>query len=214
MWESAYRRETDDTIRRRLRVAVALFLCVVGITVLLEPVFHPERGHVLRDNYVLELIVCGVGLAASGGRRVRPGTVAVAAVLCATLALLMIRYNVEAGGQAERCAMFQLCLLSGVVVLLPWGWIAQLAVALASFGGFVAAAPHLAASDALVYPALALATGASTSVLGAYFLDRYRRDAFIRTALLSEASARKEEEAEAAAALFHIAEALNAQLEQ
>ena len=36
------------------------------------------------------------------------------ACTCASLALLMIRYNVLVGGAAERCAMFQVCLLSGI----------------------------------------------------------------------------------------------------
>jgi signal transduction histidine kinase len=214
MWEAAYRDEMQDTVRRRLLLAVAFFLFFVGLAVVLEPVFHPERGHALRDNYLLELAVCALGLGGCSWSRLRTATVPLAAGVLASLALLMVRYNVVVGGHAERCAMFQLCLLSGVVVLLPWGWRPQLAVALASLSGFAAAAPRLVASDALVYPALALATGAATSVLGAFFLDRYRRAAFVRTALLTEASARKEEEAEAAAALFHIGEMLNAHLDQ
>ena len=68
--------------------------------------------------------------------------------------------------------MFQVCLLSGIVVLLPWGWRPQLAVALASLAGFALAGSHLAASDALVYPIVGLLTGASTSIVGAGFLDR------------------------------------------
>ena len=211
---AAYREEIGGMVRRRLFVTIGCFLFFVGIAVALEPAFHPERGTVLRDNFVLEVVVCLTGFALSAPRRLRPWTIVVSALVCAGLALLMLRYNVLVGGQAERCAMFQLALLSGIVVLLPWGWRPQVTVALASLGGFAAAAPHLAVSDALVYPALALVTGAATSVLGAFFLDRYRHDAFVRTALLSRASALQQDETEIAAALAEIGQVLNAHLGQ
>jgi signal transduction histidine kinase len=211
---AAYRDETSRTVRRRLFVTIACFLFFVGIAVALEPRFHPERGTILRDNFVLELLVCLVGLALGAPRRLRPWSGAIAALVCAGLALLMLRYNVLVHGQAERCAMFQVSLLSGAFVLLPWGWPPQLAVAIASVAGFAAAAPYLAATDALIYPALALVTGGVTTVLGAFFLDRYRYDAFVRTALLSRASAQQQAEAEIAAALADIGHVLNAHLGQ
>src|SRR5689334_23461018 len=123
---AAYRDETSRTVRRRLLVTMACFLFFVGIAVALEPRFHPERGTTLRDNFVLELFVCAVGLALSGPRRLWPWSTVIAPLVCAGLALLMLRYNVLVHGQAERCAMFQVSLLSGVFVLLPWGWPSQL----------------------------------------------------------------------------------------
>ena len=211
---AAYRDETCRTVRRRLIITMACFLFFVAIAVALEPRFHPERGTILRDNFVLELLVCLVGLVLCGRPRLFHWSSGIAALVCAGLALLMLRYNVLVRGQAERCAMFQMSLLSGAFVLLPWGWPSQLTVAIASVAGFAAAAPHLAVSDALVYPGLALVTGGVTTVLGAFFLDRYRYDAFIRTALLSRASAEQQEEAEIAAALADIGHVLNAHLGQ
>jgi signal transduction histidine kinase len=204
---AAYREETDRAIRYRLTVAIGFFLFFVGIVVLLEPVYHPERGHTLRDIYVVEALVCALGLTAGRLPRWRAPAGSVAALVCACLSLLMIRYNVVVGGQAERCAMFQISLLSGLVVLLPWGWWPQLGVAAASFAGFLAAVPHLAAGDATTYSVLALAAGATTSVLGAGFLDRHRRDAFSRARLLGQ-------EAEIAAALIRVAETLDAHLDR
>ncbi|HJQ73901.1 MAG TPA: GAF domain-containing sensor histidine kinase [Gaiellaceae bacterium] len=209
---AAYRDDTLEVIRQRLGVATLCFLFFVGLAVVLEPIFHPERGSTLRNNFVLELAVCAVGFGASFSRRLLPHARTIAGAVCAALGLLMIRYNVLVGGAAERCAMFQVCLLSGVFVLLPWGWRTHLAVALSSLAGFAIAAPWLAASDALVYPALALGTGAVTSVLGAAFLDRYRRDAFARTALLEHTSRSKQEEAEVAAALVGITHTIGARL--
>src|SRR5439155_24546122 len=211
---AAYRAETIGTIRQRLRIAAAFFLLFVGMTVVLEPIYHLERGNTLCNNYVLELLVCGAGVAASLWRPLRERMLTVGVGVGAGLALLMIRYNMLVGAAAERCAMFQVCLLSGIVVLLPWGWRAQLAVAVSSLAGFTLAAPNLPSSDAPIYSGIALLTGAVTSVVGALFLDRYRRDAFVRTALLRHASARKQEDAEVAAALVEVTQALGEHLGQ
>src|SRR5258707_13355593 len=101
--------------------------------------------------------------------------------------------------------MTQVFLLTGLVETLPWSWRAQLAVAVTALAGFAVAAPHLLVNDTLAFSALAMLTGATTSVVGVRFLERYRRDAFVRAALLTE-------EAEVSAALAEIAETLNANL--
>jgi signal transduction histidine kinase len=204
---AAYAEETRHLLRRRLALAVTCFLVSVGIAVVMETIWHPERGQKLAAIWAVETIICLVGVAASRARPSRRWATPIAALVTTALALLMIRYNVLVAGQAERCAMFQVCLLSGVVVLLPWGWRPQLLLAGSSVAGFAIAAPHLAASDALVYAGLALVVGATTSVIGALFLDRYRFDAFLRSAL-------EQEEAQTAAALARIGQELHAHLDR
>jgi hypothetical protein len=108
--------------------------------------------------------------------------------------------------------MFQVCLVTAVVVLMPWGWRPQLLVAASSLVGFWLVAPRLPASDALQYAVVGLFSAAATSVWGAFFLDRYRRDAFARATLLAHASAVQQEETEIAAALLDVAQSLDVNL--
>jgi signal transduction histidine kinase len=104
--------------------------------------------------------------------------------------------------------MVLLCLLSLLSVLLPWGWFPQAVAAGMTWVAFAIAGPYLAtANDIWVIPWLALLAGATTSVLGAYFLDRYRYEAFRRTVLQTE-------EAETAQALLDVAQLLSTNLDR
>ena len=125
------------------------------------------------------------GSAVLGVRRLRPWTTAVVSLVTALIVLLLLHYNLLVGAPAERCVMFQVCLVTAVVVLMPWGWRPQLFVAATSLVGFHVVAPQLPASDALQYAVVGLFSAAVTSVWGAFFLDRYRYEAFARAALLT-----------------------------
>ncbi|MGH7340509.1 MAG: sensor histidine kinase, partial [Candidatus Rokuibacteriota bacterium] len=133
-------------------------------------------------------------------------------LVTALVVLLLLRYNLLVGAPAERCVMFQVCLVTAVVVLMPWGWRPQLFVAAASLVGFHLVAPQLPASDALQYAVVGLFSAGVTSVWGAFFLDRYRYEAFSRAALLTHASAVQQEETEIAAALLEVAQSLDVNL--
>jgi len=212
--KAAYRAETARLLRPRLDLTVALFVVLVGLSVILEGVYHPERQRVATLVYLTEVLAC---LAAIVGCRLPPlkeHTIGVAATLAATLAVLLSWYNGHFSGPVERFATAEVCLLSGLVVLLPWGWRAQLSVSAVAILSLGLAEPALRADESFAYAVLALVTGATTSVCGALFLARYRYDAFVRTQLLVRASEVKQEEAEIAEALVEIGETLNAQLDQ
>jgi signal transduction histidine kinase len=211
---AAYETETARSIRTRVHVAAGIFLGFCALAVALERIYHPERGNLLLHTYLVHIAICAAAVAATRVSRLEPWTRAIALTVAASLLVLMIRYNVAVGGLAERCAMFQVSVLTAVCVLLPWGWRAQVVAVATSLGGFVLAAPSLTRGDALVYCFLALVSGAAASIWGALFLERSRRDVFVRTALLTRASAVKEEQAEIAAALLRVGQTLNAHVDR
>src|SRR5438093_13412844 len=201
----AHRAETDRLLRSRLDLTVVLFLVFVGASVVIESMQAPTRGRPVMLVYALEGLACLLAVVACRLPGFLLGPRAIAAALASTLAALLSAYNASVGGSVERLAMAQVCLLTGVVVLLPWGWRAQLVVAGAAFASFGLALPHLFTSDNLLMSVLALVTGTTTTTWGAFFLERYRTDAMLR-------AARQAAEAEIAATLLRVGETLDAHL--
>jgi len=212
--KAAYRADTARVLRQRLNLTVALFVALVGVSVVLEGAYHPDRQRTATLVYLAEVIACLAGIVACRRPRLRDRTAAVAATLAATLAVLLSWYNGHVGGPVERFATAEVCLLSGLVVLLPWGWRPQLFVSAVSLLSLALAVPARPSDEPFAYAMLALLTGGTTSVCGAIFLARYRYAAFVRTELLVHASEVKQEEAEIAEALVQVGETLNAQLDQ
>ncbi len=212
-WLPSYHAETDGLLRARVPLAAALFLLFVGGAVLLEIAADPRRRAAAALWYGLEACTCVIATLlcrAAPGRRVG---LPIAVLLLAALAVEMDGYQASVGGAAPRLAMADVTLLMGGAVLMPWGPRAQLVVAGATFAGFVATLPALATADDGVFTLLALLTGTVVSVCSAYYLDRYRRQAFVDRRRLEQARARAQEEAEIAAALLRMTQALGAHLD-
>ena len=110
---------------------------------------------------------------------------------------------------SDPVALGQVCLMTCLAIVLPWGWRAQLALAATSLVGFLAVKPFLELTTPHVFAVVSLATGVTTSTLAAYFLDRYRFEAFARTAELSRAYELQQEEAEVSSALLHVGQMLS-----
>jgi len=149
----AQRAETDRLLATRLDLTAVLFLVFVGGSVVIEATQVPARAARCGSStgsYGLEALVCLLAVVACRVPRLPLGPCAIAAALASALAALLSAYNASLGGSVERLAMTQVCLLTGLVVLLPWGWRAQLAVAAASFASFGLALPHLFTSDSLL----------------------------------------------------------------
>src|SRR5262249_845877 len=202
--EAIYHGETEDLLRRRLAITAVLYLASVGCLMPIEWVWYPERRAELLELAAAHAAAFALALAAwrLPGTRQRPRTFAVA--VSVALVLSVTWYHVLVGLSVERLAMALACGLSGLVVLLPWGFGPQLLVALCSMVAIeVADRLGLGRTDSALYSEVGLATVAVTTVLGAFFLERHRREAFV-------SSAQHAEEAGIAAALLRIGEALNA----
>src|SRR5262249_8974056 len=157
MTARAYRAETARMLKRRLDVAVVLFLLAVGISVVLEWLFHPERAIVLGLVYGAE--IAGLVLGAVG----LPLAPALPALRAAgPAAAFSLPPGVDTGlvaGRVERSATAEVCLLAGLVVLLPWGWRAQLVVSLAALASLALATADWPTTEAVAYSILAVMTG-------------------------------------------------------
>jgi signal transduction histidine kinase len=200
-----FRAEMDRVLRWRLDLVVGLFLVLVGSSVFLECSFHPERTHAIWRLYAIEAAVCAAGVIGTRLTSIPPRTLG--AAMASALALALAWYNGLVSPTSERYATAEVCLLSGLVMLCPWGWRAQLVVSAVALASLSIAAPIHRGGEDVAYSVLAVVTGGVTSVCGAYFLERYRYDAYVRAALQTE-------ETEIAAALAHVGETLSTHLDQ
>ncbi|MFN8546066.1 MAG: HAMP domain-containing sensor histidine kinase [Candidatus Binatia bacterium] len=201
-----YRDETDRLVRARLPLAAAIFLLFMGVGSVVDAVTHPSHGGPLLWTYAGFAATCGLALVAASLARMRGYRGTIAAVWGATLAAILAAYHGAVAMPPERLVVIESAMLNGFFVLLPWGPLAQAVPALAAVAGFAIVSPALAAADPSRFADLALLTAATTTVLGAYLLDRYRFDAFRRTALEAE-------EAAIAAGLMHVSEVLHEHLD-
>jgi signal transduction histidine kinase len=205
---AAYRENTASIFRGRLLLTIVVFLVFSSVAVVLEALEHPDRTGVMMFSFAFQVLAC---LAAAGATR-RWSPSSVTAVLACLLSVLIAVHRVALGGIADRLAMGYVVLLAGFAALLPLAWRAQLAVALVALGSFTLAAPHLDGPVTFSYPFLPLIAGATIAVMRAFLVDRYRYEAFARTAMFEQLSAATREEADISSALVHVGETLNAHL--
>jgi len=79
--KAAYRAETARLLRQRLDLTVALFVALVGISVILEGVYHPERQRAATLVYLTEVVACLAGIVSCRLPRLKDRTTGVAATL-------------------------------------------------------------------------------------------------------------------------------------
>ena len=202
---AAYRVETVPILRQRLSVAMALFVFFMGIGAFVEATYYPQRAALSTLLYGIEALLAIAGASACWLPRMHDHSEMIAALTTVGILAFINLYHGTVHAQAERLATVLGCVLNLVSVLLPWGWGAQSLVALGGVASFAVAAPHLVTNESLAFSTVVLAAAVTTSVCGAFFLDRYRFEAFRRTALQTE-------EAEISATLAHVGETLSKHL--
>ena len=202
---AAYAVETMPALRQRMSVAMGIFIFFMGIGTIFEVKNYPARAAFSMLLYGVEALAAVLGLVAAWVPRVREHPKRVAALTAVVLLACINVYHGTVHAEAERLAIVLGCVLNLVSVLLPWGWIAQTAVATGGLASFAVAAPYLVAHEGVVYAALVLAASGTMSICSAYFLDRYRFEAFQRTAMQAK-------EAAISSVLAHVGETLSKHL--
>ena len=192
--EVAYVASRAALIAQRLSAVTLVLGLGMGGAVVLEWFLEPVRTPVSLAVYLVELLACGVALAAVRVPAFRLRSRAVAVALCLVLAGLVGWHVAHFDGPPERLSSAYTCLLTSTVLLLPWGWRPQLVLSLAcaailaalAMGGALGATMNDAAHTVFM-----MSAGAGVSAMAAAYVDRYRREAFVRAGLLDQASVRQ-----------------------
>lgn len=188
--DSALTEETAALTADRLPVGALAFVVVFGLAWVLEHRAHPDRDAIFALIYAAEIMVVVAGVWLTRWRVGRPHSRVIAVVMAIILCALVGVYNVLVRGEAEVMNMAFTYLLTGLMVLLPWGWRGQLPVAAAALVIFCAAASfgsRVLTSFGL--NVLGLGAIGGLSVGGAAFLWRYRAMSLQQAAELRAANA-------------------------
>ncbi len=180
--------ETARLTRSRMIYASAVFLIVMAVAGVIEHYAHSGRDLVFAVILLAQALVIGASILAM--RRWKSATVPIATVAISVLCCLIAVYHIAVYGEAEILAMALAYLVIGTTVALPWGVRGQLpvaATALFAYGLAVAAGVHAPISAGMAL--IGLAAIGSVSVMGAYFLDHYRRSIFTQAQALQTANA-------------------------
>jgi signal transduction histidine kinase len=199
--------EQARVMRVRLSLTVGLWFVCCGVVAIAERTYFPERARTVTVFYLIDALCSLLALVTVWRARAPQTPIRVATLLLAYLSARASWYALAVGNSRELLAMAHITVLGGLAVLLPWGWPAQLLVAATAVGTFALVEPHLPSSVQLLYTLVPLASAVGSTVLGAYFLDRYRHEAF-------ERSRQRAEEADIARALVQVGETLSMHLDR
>jgi len=188
--QRAFAEESDRLTAERFAGGAVVFILVFGLAWVIEHGAHPERDRAYGVVYACEiasLLVTAAVLRLPRGRR--HGRVLAAAATLG-LATCIGVYHVWVHGEAEVLAIALLYLVSGVMVLFPWGWQGQLPVAAFALMTFLVV---VGLGERVSVPfgisLLGLGSIAALSVGGAAFLANHRWALFRQAAELRRANA-------------------------
>ncbi|GBD26459.1 Signal transduction histidine-protein kinase BarA [bacterium HR30] len=173
--QDAFEADAQRRIAERLPLAGIAFALVIGLAWIFEHHYFPERDRVYAIFYSLELLVIGATgwLVRTPPFRARARTLA--SLCTVTLVFLVIGYHVVVRSTGDVLALALLYILVGAMVAIPWGWQAQVPVAVAAIAGFLLTI-GLGAQPLVpvAMHVLGLSAMGALTILGAWFLERQR----------------------------------------
>ena len=177
----------QDFLRQRLRLVVMVALAGMSLSLPIQLWSHPERSAIAVTAYAIELLASLVTLLSCRQATLRSHATNLGICFVTALTWTTAWHIHSAGRSLGLLASAYVTLLTGLVVLLPWGWRPQAAATLSAAAGFLVAwfvTPPSSGSEELFYQTLVLATAGASSIFAAQHLDRYRREAAIRASHL------------------------------
>lgn len=184
----AFRAEARRVIARRGPYGIGLFLGLVATAGLIEVVYYPGRTRPLVWSLVIELLLCVIGLTARRIERLEPYIVEIVTCMTVGIAFSITGYMVTVGGSGDALAFALIVFLTSIPLVYPWGARGQIPLAIAVFSGYlVALALGVRCELPAAYGIISVAGAAVSSMLGAVFLERHRREIFEQRLLLARA---------------------------
>ena len=182
--------ETSRLTAERLPLGGLTLLLVFAVAWLFEHAAHPERDSYYAIVYAGEALCLGTAIALVRRPTWRTHSRAVAVTTLVALIGCVTLYHIFVTGESAVLAMALLYMLSGAMVLLPWGWQGQLPVALSAVTLYgVAVAKGVTVTSQLPMEVLGITTISGLSVGGAAFMSQQRRRFLEQAAELRAANA-------------------------
>jgi signal transduction histidine kinase len=201
----AYELERAEQVRRRIPGAAGFFVVSIAAAAIVDRLTNPERAAEVMAIFGAQAVLSAAAVAACYPKRLTRFVEATAAAFAVALALLANLYLLLVDAPLEHLTVTAVCFLAGGAVLLPWSWQAQLVVSFSIMASYVFASPSLTTDVGYVTMALNVVVIAALMVMAVARLDRYRFEAFLR-------SATEAEEARVRTALARMSETLHAHL--
>lgn len=175
--EQAYVEQTATIIRGRLPLATLGFIVTFGLAWVFEHRANPHRDILYGVIFLLEISACLLAVALTRRQLLSArGVVAVALLTVVTIITLATSYHVSVQGEAEILGIALGYINVGGMLLFPWGGLGQMLVAAWSFAAYILAVTiGVRAAVPLELTIIGQAFIGSLTVVGAVFIERYRR---------------------------------------
>lgn len=204
----AFRAETRRVLFRRVPGGIAFFVALVVVAGMIEVAHYPDRWRPLAWSFGLEVVLCGVGLAAIYGAGLHRYILEIIVAVTSVIAFCVSGYVVAAGASGDALAFALIIFMTGVPLLYPWGARGQVPLVLFTFLAYVSAiALGVRGQLPLPYGFISVAGAGASSMIGALLLELHRRAIFHQRLLLADTRDRQ------AAMLYDVTRTVTATLE-